>query len=434
MTEPQEGLHIVTDLLLALTVGLIVIVLILQAVILLSRKAGSDSAPLRETLLGMERAQERTERSMKEEIERSRRQATSDSRESREEQAKTLDRFGSLLDKQLSELTLRTEERLEKIRETVYSQLNTLQKENQKSLDAMRQTVDEKLEQTLHQRLSDSFKLISERLEKVHRGLGEMQDLASGVGDLKRMLTNVKTRGTWGEIQLGSLLEQSLAPDQFEKNVAVTGTKERVEFAICLPGQDDSQQSVYLPIDAKFPVEDYQRLVDAHQRADLEAVEASSKQLEKQIRLSAASIRDKYLSPPKTTDFGIMFLPIEGLYAEVVQRPGLVERLQREYRVVVAGPTTLTALLNSLQMGFRTLAIQQRSSEVWQILGAVKTEFGKFGDALSKVQKKLREASNSIDAAEVRTRAISRKLSAVEEFSREGSTLQLGNDLLDQDS
>lgn len=408
--------------------GIVVFLLLVTLVILVqlwigTKRAQQEPAALaireiERTRAEIERLQDRTERSVKAEIEASRRQFSGDARASRDELAKSMERLSGGLEKQLGQLTSRTEDRLEKIRETVYSRLVDLQKQNQTALDEMRRTVDEKLQDTLQKRLGESFKLISERLENVHRGLGEMQDLATGVGDLKRMLTNVKTRGTWGEIQLGALLEQMLAPEQFERNVAVTGSSERVEFAIRMPGPDPQDGgNVYLPIDSKFPLEDYQRLLDAHQRADVEAVQQAGKQLERQIRLCAQMIRDKYISPPLTTDFGIMFLPIEGLYAEIVQREGLTDKLQRDYRVVVAGPTTLTALLNSLQMGFRTLAIQERSSEVWQILGAVKNEFGKFGDALAKVQKKLQEASSSIERAETRTRAITKKLRSVEDYT-----------------
>ncbi len=276
----------------------------------------------------------------------------------------------------------------------------------------------QRTERAVREQVSDSFKTFVERLERVHKGLGELQSLASGVDDLKRVLTNVSTRGTWGEIQLAALLEQILTPDQYGRNVVTKDAgNERVEFAIKLPGRDDHQDEVvWLPIDAKFPQEDYQRLLDAQERGDRPGVEASAKQLERGIKTSAKDIRDKYLNPPKTTDFGIMFLPTEGLYAEVIRRPGLMDFLQRQYRVTVAGPTTLAALLNALQMGFRTLAVQQRSSEVWKILGAVKTDFGKFGDILGKVAKKLHEASNTVEDAARKTRTIERKLREVEEL------------------
>lgn len=281
-------------------------------------------------------------------------------------------------------------------------------------LEEMRRTVDEKLQGTLEARLGESFRQVSERLEAVHRGLGEMQSLAAGVGDLKRVLGNVKARGIWGEMQLDALLGQILTPEQFLTNVATKpGSAERVEFAIRLPGHDKDME-VLLPIDAKFPREDYERLLDAADRADAEAVEAAAKALENRLKAFARDIRDKYLNPPQTTDFAIMFLPTEGLYAEALRRPGLVDLLQRDFRVIPAGPTTLAALLNSLQMGFRTLAIEQRSSEVWQLLGAVKTEFARYGEVLDKVQKKLVEASSQIDKVAVRRRAIDRQLRQVE--------------------
>jgi DNA recombination protein RmuC len=281
----------------------------------------------------------------------------------------------------------------------------------------MRRTVDEKLHATLEQRLGESFRLVSERLEQVHRGLGEMQTLAAGVGDLRRVLTNIKTRGVWGEIQLGRLLAEMLTVDQYAANVAVRpDSNERVEFAIRLPGKgmDAEKREVWLPIDAKFPLEDYQRLIDAQEVSDMAAMEEAAKALETRIRTEAKSIREKYIAPPATTDFAILYLPVEGLYAEALRRPGLIDTLQRQWRVTLAGPTTLAALLNSLQMGFRTLAIEQRSSEVWAVLGAVKTEFGKFGAALAHTRKKLEEASSSIDKAEVRTRVLNRCLKNVE--------------------
>jgi len=302
------------------------------------------------------------------------------------------------------------------LRGVVDARLRGLQEESAKRLEEMRLTVDEKLQGTLEKRLGDSFRLVSERLEAVQRGLGEMQTLANGVGDLKKVLTNVKVRGTWGEIQLGSLLEQILAPEQFVKNVATRpGSLERVEFAIRLPGRgDDGQGEVLLPIDAKFPLEDYQRIVEASERGDAAGVEAAARQLEARLEGCARDIHQKYVNPPYTTDFGLLYLPTEGLYAEVTRRPGLLEVLQREHRVSVAGPTTLAALLNSLQMGFRTLAIQQRSSEVWQVLGGVKAELGKFGEVLAKVEKKLAEASTTLELVATRRRVLERKLKTVE--------------------
>jgi DNA recombination protein RmuC len=307
--------------------------------------------------------------------------------------------------------------KLEAMRGTVESKLQSMQVDNAKQLDQMRQTVDEKLQGTLEKRLGESFKQVSERLELVHKGLGEMQTLATGVGDLKKVLTNVKTRGTWGEVQLGMLLEQVLNPDQFAANVATKDGGERVEFAIRLPGQGTNKdETIWLPIDAKFPVEDYQRLIEAQERVDIDGVEAAGKQLESRVKACASDICEKYLNPPRTTDFAVLFLPIEGLFAEVIRRTGLIEVIQREYRVVIAGPTTLWAILSSLQMGFRTLAIQKRSSEVWNLLAAVKTEWTKYGEVLDAVQKKLHQASDTLDKARTRSRAVGKRLKDVQEL------------------
>ncbi len=395
------------------------ILIVLLLVVLVLRSGGRQGS-------------ERLERLIRDEAERSRQQASLSDRAIREEltalihqyneavvrrlsensgnQLAQLDSFA----KQLQQLTQSNEQKLERMRETIQVQLGVLQEDNSRKLEAMRQTVDEKLHATLEKRLGESFQMVSERLEQVHKGLGEMQTLAAGVGDLKKVLTNVKTRGTWGEIQLGALLEQVLAPGQYESNVATKpGSAERVEFAIVLPGRGDAG-NVYLPIDAKFPQEDYQRLLEAQEMADVAGAEAAAKALELRIKAEAKDIRDKYLSPPHTTDFGILFLPVEGLYAEVLRRTGLYEILMREYHVTIAGPTTLAAILNSLQMGFRTLAIEKRSSEVWMLLSAVKTEFGKFGDILDKTNKKLQEASNVMDDAARKSRTIERKLRAVQ--------------------
>ena len=323
-------------------------------------------------------------------------------------QTTQIDGFGQ----QFARLAEANERRLGEIRATLEGRLRELQTDNAARLEQMRVTVDEKLHATLEQRLGESFRLVSDRLEQVHRGLGEMQALAGDVGDLKRVLSNVKARGVWGEVQLSALLEQMLAPEQYAVNVAtVPGSSERVEFAIRLPGRDTP---VWLPVDAKFPREDWERLQLAHDRADAAGVEEAGRALEARIRLEARRIRDKYLSPPATTDFALMFLPTEGLYAEVVRRAGLVDELQREHRVVLTGPTTLCALLNSLQMGFRSLAVEQRTSEVWAVLGAVKTEFTKFGDVLARTRQQLQTVSNSLDTAEVRSRAIVRRLRDVE--------------------
>ncbi|MGA2854503.1 MAG: DNA recombination protein RmuC [Verrucomicrobiota bacterium] len=326
----------------------------------------------------------------------------------------------------LSKMAEQTGKELDKLKGAVEAKLTQIQTDNSAKLEEMRKTVDEKLQGTLEKRLGESFKLVSDRLEQVHKGLGEMQTLAVGVGDLKKVLTNVKTRGTWGEMQLGNLLEQILTPDQYEKNVPTkAGSSDRVEFAIKLPGREDGKP-VWLPIDAKFPKEDYERLVDAAERADVEAVEQAAKQLELRIKAEAAEIHKKYIDTPNTTDFGILFLPTEGLYAEVLRRTGVADSVQRDFRVVIAGPTTLAALLNSLQMGFRTLAIEKRSSEVWNVLGEVKTEFGKFGGVIEKVQKKLQEASNVIDDAVVRKKAVERKLRTVTESPPTGAPAMLG--------
>jgi DNA recombination protein RmuC len=307
------------------------------------------------------------------------------------------------------------EDQLLKLTVTLDGRLKGIQEDTARQLDQMRATVDEKLQGTLEKRLGDSFKQVSERLEQVYKGLGEMQVLAVGVGDLKRVLTNVKTRGTWGEVQLRSMLDQILTIEQYGVNVATKDGGERVEFAIKLPGRgEDRDELVWLPIDAKFPVEDYQRLAEAQEQGDPEAAEAAGRQLESRIRQCAKDISDKYLNPPRTTDFAILYLPMEGLFAEVIRRPGLAEQLQRDCRVVIAGPTTLWSILNSLQMGFRTLTIQKRSSEVWNLLAAVKTEWSTYGKVLDKIQKKLQEATNTVDTAAVRTRAIGRKLKDVQ--------------------
>jgi len=303
---------------------------------------------------------------------------------------------------------------LTEMRNTVDTRLLHIQVDNEKKLEQMRLTVDEKLQGTLESRLGESFKQVSERLEQVYTGLGEMKTLATGVGDLKRVLTNVKVRGTWGEVQLGAIIEEILAPDQFRKNVATARPDEHVEYAVKLPGRDSHGEPVWLPIDARFPFEDYQRLMYASERGDAEAVDRASRQLEAALRVRAKDLSEKYLAPPRTTDFGILFLPSEGLYAEAMRYPGLADSIQREQRVVLAGPSTLAALLSALQMGFRTLAIERRSSEVWETLGSVKIEFGKYAGVLAKVKKKLGEAQNTIDNAETRTRAIQHRLRDVE--------------------
>ncbi len=332
-----------------------------------------------------------------------------------QQQDAALRRFSDTLAEQLRALSDSNERRQTEMRQAVETRLTALQEGNEKKLEQMRATVDEKLHATLETRLGESFKQVADRLEQVHKGLGEMQTLARDVGSLNRVLTNVKTRGIFGEMQLAGLLEQVFTPEQYAANVAtVPGSNERVEFAIRLPGQRSDGAPLWLPIDAKFPREDYERLLDAQDRADPQAVEAAAKAIETRLRLEARSIREKYVAPPHTTDFGILFVPTEGLYAEALRRPGLLEALQREHKVMLAGPTTLLATLSSLQMGFRTLALEKRSAEVWEVLGAVKTEFGKFGDVLAKTKKKLGEASETLDAAAVRTRAMERRLKGVE--------------------
>ncbi|MBA3998008.1 MAG: DNA recombination protein RmuC [Candidatus Accumulibacter sp.] len=426
-----------------------VVVLLLQLLLLLrSARQGDpleDSAPYFRALEG---GLERVERELREELARSRQEAGQAARGDREEQSQSLARLAATLSdrlaqlgtlqaqqldafaQQLARLTQSNEARSEQLRLAVETRLSAIQNDNAAKLEEMRKTVDEKLHATLEQRLGDSFKLVSERLEQVHRGLGEMQTLAAGVGDLKKVLTNVKTRGTWGEVQLEALLEQVLTAEQYEKNVATRPkSNDRVEFAIKLPGRESGSgesRPVWLPIDAKFPLEDYQRLVEAQDRADPVAVELAAKALEMRLRDEAKTIREKYVEPPHTTDFAILYLPTEGLYAEALRRPGLADALQRDSRISIAGPTTLAALLNSLQMGFRTLAIEKRSSEVWGVLGAIKTEFGKFGEALDATRKKLEQATKSIDAAGVRTRQIERKLKGVEALPVPEAQAQLG--------
>lgn len=328
---------------------------------------------------------------------------------------------------QLKALTDSNQRGLKQLQETVDGRLQELRSSNERKLDQMREVVDEKLQSTLEKRLGESFKLVGDRLEAVQQGLGEMRSLASGVGDLKKVLTNVKTRGTWGEVQLGALLEQILTPDQFGRNVKPRpDCRDVVEFAIRLPGAgDDPNQCVWLPIDSKFPQEDYLRLVEASDNGDVAAVQQAQNALIRSIQDSAKEVSSKYLHPPLTTDFAILFLPTEGLYAEALRHPGLVERLQQEHRIVVAGPTTLAAVLNSLRIGFRTLAIEQRSSEVWKVLGAVKTEFGKFGEVLTKVKRQLETAGRTIDETGVRTRAMERRLRSVEELPADAASTML---------
>ena len=374
--------------LLYVAIGLVGGGLLVALVVLLIRRRNQGAAT------ELAKRLETIDRSLRDEFSRNREEAGASAKNQREELATSL----------------------ESVRSTVDVRLRQLQDDNAAHIERMRATVDEKLQGTLERRLGEAFRAVSDRLEQVHQGLGAMQQLASDVGGLQKVLANVKTRGGWGEVQLGALLEQVLTPEQFARNVKTRDdSNENVEFAIKLPGNEDGAP-VWLPIDAKFPTEDYQRLLAAQEKGDLALVENATKSLEAQLKKSAKDICQKYINPPKTTDFALMFLPTEGLYAEAIRRIGLVEQVQRECRVILAGPTTLAALLNSLQMGFRTLAIQKRSSEVWNLLATVKTEFGKFGDALAKVKDKLDQASTDMDKVAVRSRAITKQLNKVEEL------------------
>ena len=365
------------------------------AILFLSfRRRQGESDTLLAKIELLERAQERGERMLREEMTRNREENANAAKSQREELTASLENVRGIVDLRLQEL----------------------QKDNAQQIERMRTTVDEKLHGTLEKRLGESFKLVSERLEQVHQGLGAMRQLATDVGGLQRVLTNVKTRGGWSEWQLGTLLAEMLTPDQFAKNMKTRDeTDERVEFAIKLPG-DENGTPVWLPVDAKFPMEHYERLAVAQEKGDAEAVEAAAKTLETQLKRCAKDICDKYINPPKTTDFALLFLPSEGLYAEAIRRVGLVQNVQRDCRVTFVGPTTLAALLNSLQMGFRTLAIQKRSSEVWNLLATVKTEFGKFGESLTAVKDKLEQAARKMEDVDVRSRAITRRLRDVEEL------------------
>lgn len=361
------------------------------------------------------------EKNLRDEFFRNRQEANKNFKDAREEQAGSFQAFNET-----------TERKLDQLRQTVESKLKSIQDDNTQQLEKMRETVDEKLQTTLEQRLGSSFKLVSERLEMVQKGLGEMQSLATGVGDLKRVLTNVKTRGVLGEYQLENILEQLLTPDQYARNVKTKeGSEGHVEFAVKLPAKSDTDKITWLPIDAKFPIEDYQALTEAYEQADPDLIEDLQNVFARRIEVFAKDISEKYIDPPNTTDFAIMFLPFEGLYAEVLRTVGLFEKLQRDYKIVVTGPTTVSAFLNSLQMGFKTLAIEKRSSEVWNLLGAVKTEFGKFGGILDKTRKKLQEASNVIDQAGVRTRAIERKLRDVQALPNDKATRYLDDNILE---
>ncbi len=440
-----------------LVLAVVNMALLAWVLVVLGRVRGGDAQAqllhkeLQDLRTQMQQGSERLERELRHEVQQSgqgvrqelgqtlatfQQTLTQQGAEATRTQNNQIDAFGqqlALLQKSLSD-TLATQlgglsetnaRRMAEVRETLERQLAAMQTSNTAKLEEMRVTVDEKLQSTLQARLGESFKQVADRLEQVHKGLGEMQTLAQGVGDLKHLLTNVKTRGIFGEAQLASLLEQVFTPDQFAAQVATRpGSKNVVDFAIKLPGRADSGAPLWLPIDAKFPNEDYERLLDAQANADVAGADAAGKALEARIRLEARSIADKYLEPPHTTDFAILFLPTEGLYAEVLRRPGLMDALQREHRITLAGPTTLLAMLSSLQMGFRTLALEKRSSEVWQVLGAVKTEFTKFGDVLAKVKSQTQTVLNTLDSAEVRSRAMNRALKQVEALP-EGQASQL---------
>jgi DNA recombination protein RmuC len=371
----------------------------------------------------LEKSLEKVDHNIKDDFQRNREESNKIAGDNRSEITKSLESFEK-----------KFEERVEKMRQTVEGKLKDMQLDNSQQLEKMRKTVDEKLDETLEKRLGESFKLVSERLEKVHAGLGEMQKLATGVGDLKKVLTNVKTKGIIGEYQLENILEQILSPIQFEKNVKTKhNSNAHVEFAIKIPSKSDDNSWIWLPVDAKFPEEDYLMLFDAYEVGDKELIEKAQKEFANKIKIFAKDISTKYIDPPNTTDFAILFLPVESLYAEAIRNVGLFELLQRDYKIVLTGPTTITAFLSSLQMGFRTLAIEKRSSEVWEILGAVKTEFGKFGDILAKTTKKLDEARNVVESAGVRTRAIERKLRTVEEIPAEKASDMLTDTIDDNE-
>jgi len=411
-----------------------VAILALQVLALLRGRAGGGAAAgadlaeriervEREVRLQLQATAQATHAATVQQFEVLRRQLELQGQSNREEQARSLKLFAEQMNQRMVE-----------VRATLEIKIKDLQADNGARLEEMRKTVDEKLHATLESRLSASFQQVSERLERVHQGLGEMQQLALGVGDLKRVLTNVKTRGTWGEVQLEMLLEQILTPEQYAKNVeTIAGSGARVEFALKLPGKEDGGAPVWMPIDAKFPKEQYERLLEATDSADAEGVALAGRELERAVRGEAKTIAEKYVSPPHTTDFAILFLPTEGLYAEVMRRPGLADELQRVNRISIAGPSTLTALLNSLQMGFRTLALEKRSSEVWQVLGAVKTEFSKFGDVLAATKMTLEKAARNIENAETRSRQMARKLKSVEALPSEAAQLMLGPVLDNED-
>lgn len=433
---------VITLLVLLLLISIVILVFAWKA---MNAGNNTDAMAMKYKLENMMTEIARIEAAVKQEIATNRKETGDNTQRIRTELAASLKNFGELITQTMSSastvqkdsfhalLNKQSEQnsaiafRLDQMRETLEKKMAEMQTGNERKLDEMRATVDEKLQKTLETRLGESFKLVSERLEAVHKGLGDMQQLATGVGDLKRVLTNVKSRGVLGEYQLESILEQILTIDQYGRNVKTKeGSNALVEFAIKLPGRGDKDKAVWLPVDSKFPKEDFEALMDAYDQALPDLIEEIRKNFIKGIRKCALDISSKYVDPPNTTDFAILFLPFESLYAEVLRTPGLFESIQREHKIIITGPTTLSALLNSLQMGFRTLAIEKRSGEVWQLLGAVKTEFGNFGGILEKTQKKLQEASNVIEQAGVRSRAIEKKLRAVQELPKDDAVALLG--------
>lgn len=431
--------------------SIIIFLIISNILLIFAVKKGIAQNELKIKLIQLRSEFSRIDSLMRDEFSRSREESQRSFRENREELNLSFKLLGDSLTKIVVELSSaqksqfelflgrqeqirkNSDEQFKEIKESIEKELQTLQEENSKKLNEMRKIVDEKLQETVEKRFNESFKLISDRLEQVHKGLGEMQSLASGVGDLKKVLTNVKTRGNFGEIQLGAILEQILSPEQYKQNVAAKeNSQERIEYAIKLPGKNNGEKPLLLPIDSKFPNEDYQRLIEAYDNAsniNSSDMDSIIRQFENSVKKNAKDIRNKYINPPVTTDFAIMFVPTEGLYAEILRRTGLFEILQREYKITVVGPTNLVAFLNSLQMGFKTLAIEKRSGEVWEILGAVKTQFGTFGDILEKTKKKLQQATNVIDEAGIRSRAIERKLRTVQELPQEKTIELLGESI-----
>ena len=417
---------------LAVLLGTVAAVVLLIVILVRSRGGSSALAErvLREELRAGRGESQEAAQQLREELSRGLKDGSDSLTKSLAETSKVQNAQLGGFAKKLEELSESNRRAIDRVRENLDERVKELREGNEKKLEEMRKTVDEKLQDTLEKRLGESFKLVSERLENVQKGLGEMQNLASGVGDLKRVLTNVKARGTWAEYQLGDILDQTLTPEQYASNVQTReGTTERVEFAVKFPGpEDDSGSSIWLPIDSKFPTEDYQRLQAAADKADAEAVDKALAAFLRTVRHSAKEIQTKYINPPSTTDFAVMFLATEGMYAEVLRQPGMLEEIQQNHRILIAGPTTLTALLTSLRMGFRTLAIEKQASEVWQVLAAVKTEFGKFGGVLDKVKRQLDTASRSIEETGTRTRVMERKLRSVESLPDDKATELLGLD------